>query len=93
MALDSYILNWVNEWFIEQYNNGKSRDKRLSKSGKNQLPKWSNLAYKAENNNVPQYIEIQNAIKDKVKEDFQKPPIEAEFEIWYNERKKTEKKV
>ena len=92
MALDSYILNWVNEWFIEQYNEGKARGEKLSRSGKNQLPKWSHLAYKAECGNVPQYIEIQDAIKDRVREEFGKPPIEAEFEIWYRERKKVEEK-
>ena len=92
MALDSYILNWVNEWFIEQYNQGKTRGEKLSRSGKNKLPKWSHLAYKSECGNVPQYIEIQNAIKDRLSKEFGKPPIEAEFEIWYNERKKVEKK-
>ena len=92
MALDSYILNWVNEWFIEQYNKGKARGEKLSRSGKNQLPKWSQLAYKAECGNIPQYIEIQNAIKARVSKEFGKPPIEAEFEIWYSERKKAEKK-
>jgi hypothetical protein len=92
MALDSYILSWVSEWFIAQYNKEKPKEKKLSKSGKNQLPKWSHMAYKAENDSVPQYIEIQDAIKKKVEEDFHKPPIEAEFEIWYDARKKAEKK-
>lgn len=93
MTLDSYILNWVNEWFIEQYNSGKTRDKKLSRNGKNHLPKWSHLAYKAECGNVPQYIEIQTAIKDRLSKEFGKPPIELEFEIWYNERKKAEEKA
>lgn len=92
MALDSYILNWVNSWFIEKYNQGKSKKEKLSKSGVRQLPKWSSLNYNAENDGVPQYIEIQNAIKKQVEIYYNKPPIEVEFEIWYNERKKVKEK-
>lgn len=89
MALDSYILNWVGEWFIEQYNEGKSRGEKLSRG---KMPKWSKLTYKAESGKGPQYIEIQNAIRDRVSKEFGKPPIEAEFEIWYSQRKKAQEK-
>ena len=86
MALDSYILNWVNDWFLDQFNEGKQRKDKLSKSGKRQLPKWSGLKYKAEKGDVPQYLEIQNAITERVQEEFGNSPIEAEFVIWYKQR-------
>lgn len=86
MALDSYILNWVKDWYLDEYNQGKGRGEKLSRSGARQLPKWSSLKYKAEAGDVPQYIEIQTAICAKVAREFHKPPLEAEFDIWYTQR-------
>ena len=93
MALDSYTLNWVNGWFLDQYNQGKPRCERLSRTGKRHLPAWSNLEYETQNGGVPQYQEIQAAIRIRVQEIYQVPPIEAEFMIWYDERKKAEEKA
>ena len=91
MALDSYILAWFFDWYSAKYNQDKKRGEKITKNGKNQLPKWSNLKYQKDNSSdvIPQYIEIQEAIRTHIANEMPNiPPIEAEFMIWYKERKK-----
>ena len=90
MALDIYILNWFFSWYAKEYNKDKKRGEKITKDGKYHLPKWSNLRYEKDNQTDinPQYKEIQNAIRNHLKNSMPNtPPIEAEFLIWYNERK------
>lgn len=94
MALDSYILSWFFDWYSKEYNKGKKRNEKITKSGKNSLPKWSHLKYEKDKTDiVPQYKEIQDAISQYLKKENNDvpsgtPPIEAEFVVWYNERNK-----
>mgnify|MGYP003297448817 CR=1 FL=1 len=92
MALDSYILAWVQEWYLDQYNKGKPRRETLSKTGARHLPNWSHLAYSTVDG-VPQYIELQEAIRQQVKTEYAgMTPFEAEFLIWYTYRRKAMEK-
>ena len=93
MALDSYILNWVFDWYGETFR--KETGKKLTKSGTYHLESWSNLAYeKKPEALIPQYREIQKAIREQVETEYPGlVPIEAEFQIWYEKRNKPKNKA
>ena len=91
MPLDSYILDWFFEVYEETWNNEQKpaeSKRKLSKSGKYHLPKWSNLKYESpeaiSDGGIPQYKEIQDAIKEIIaRHPSGVTRLEAEFVIWY----------
>lgn len=85
MALDRYILNWFFDWYKSKW--GKdNKGMKLSKHGKYHLPIWSDLKYRKESHEfIPQYIEIQNEIKELLSL-YDVTRLEAEFVIWYESR-------
>ena len=89
IPLDHYILDWFFSWYKEIWEE-QNPGKKLTKSGKYTLCKWSNLDYEKENGElIPQYKEIQEAIKNRLSA-RNVTPLEAEFLIWYEAKKAEE---
>ncbi len=85
MPLDSYILDWVFSWYACEWKE-RNGGKKLTKGGEYKLTPWSNLKYEmAEGEIIPQYKEIQDAIKKKL-DNYGVIRLEAEFLIWYEAR-------
>ena len=92
MPLDSYILDWFLSIYAPIWEKGSPKGDKLTLNGKNRLPKWSNLDYLVggkynPGQDIPQYIEIQEAIKVILKS-YNVTRLEAEFIIWYEAKNK-----
>lgn len=90
MAIDSYILNWVKEWYPAEVN---KPSKQSGKKTRIPFPYWSNMTYTSGDKLKPQYLELQREIRKWVEKEYHMPCIEAEFIIWYDERSKLSKKA